>query len=316
MFKKLRNRLILINLGITSFVIVVVFATIYIVSTKTAENRPLRMQNPNNIVFEDKNNDGVPDDFEDMMSFAMRQEKKNAADNLLVILILSGIAIEIVVALISYFLAEEAIKPIKDAYESQRFFIANASHEIKTPLAAITANLEAAEIKDNKWIKNIEVEAEKLTKLNSKLLTLASADLVDSTSVEEIDLKPLVNKILDSFESRLKDKKLTRKINLNKKVRINSTDFEQILSILMDNAIKYSNKTIIVQLDEHSLSVSNDGKKIPAGQLSQVFERFYQVDKTAEGFGLGLSIAAALATRNHYKLHVGSSKYTTFTLFF
>ena len=61
---------------------------------------------------------------------------------------------------------------------------------------------------------------------------------------------------------------------------------------------------------------SNDGKKIPAKQLSHVFDRFYQVDKTADGFGLGLSIAAALATRNHYKLYVKSLKYTTFTLAF
>lgn len=316
MFKKLRNKLILINLGITSFVIVVIFAMIYTVSTESAKRRPLRMQNPTNIVFEDKNDDGVPDDFEDMMSVTIHQEKESAAKSLLVTLILSGIVIELVVALVSYFLAEEAIKPIKQAYESQRIFIANASHEIKTPLAAIAANLEAADIKRNKWIKNVEMETEKLTVLNNKLLTLAQTDLVTSTSIEEVDLKSLVNRVLDSFEPRLKNKKLTRRIDLDKKVQINAADFEQILSILTDNAIKYSDKTITVKLTEHSLSVSNDGKKIPAKQLSRVFDRFYQVDKTADGFGLGLSIAAALATRNHYKLYVKSLKYTTFTLAF
>ncbi|MBQ3441522.1 HAMP domain-containing histidine kinase [Candidatus Saccharibacteria bacterium] len=314
MFKKLRNKLILINLGITTLVIVVAFTMIYVIFTKTAENRPLKMPDmPANseIILEE-----IPDDWETIISFNVRQEKESAAQNLLITLISSGLAIEIVVALISYFMAEEAIKPVREAYEAQKVFIANASHEIKTPLAAISANLEAADIKGNKWISNVEIETAKLTNLNNELLKLARTDLMESGATEEVELVALTNRVLDRFEPRLGGKKLVRKINLSGKVKINISDFEQILSILMDNAVKYSDKKIVVELDEHNLKVSNDGAKIPADQIAHVFDRFYQVDKSAEGVGLGLSIAKSMADKNHYKLSVKSDKLTTFLLVF
>lgn len=314
MFKKLRNKLILINLGITTLVIVVVFATIYVVSTKTAENRPLKIPQvpPNSEIQEGE----IPDDWETIITFNVKQEKESAAQNLLITLISSGLAIEIVVALISYFMAEEAIKPVKEAYEAQKVFIANASHEIKTPLAAISANLEAADIHGNKWISNVELEANKLTALNNELLKLARTDLMEEVKLEEVELGDFVNKVLDGFEPRLKNKKLTRKIHLDKKAKINLADFEQILSILMDNAVKYSDKKIVVELDDHNLKISNDGAKIPTEKITHVFDRFYQVDKSADGVGLGLSIAKSLADKNHYKLSAESSKTTSFLLVF
>ncbi|MBR3253030.1 HAMP domain-containing histidine kinase [Candidatus Saccharibacteria bacterium] len=313
MFKKLRNKLILINLGITTLVIVVVFTTIYIISIKTAENRPLKFPE---MPMKLENGEEVPEDVEDLIILNVREEKENAAKSLLVTLISSGLAIEIVVALISYYLAEEAIKPVKEAYEAQKVFIANASHEIKTPLAAISANLEAADIKDNKWISNVEVETAKLTNLNNELLKLARADLMEGGTTEEVELGILTNRVLDRFEPRLGSKKLVRKINLNGKVKVNISDFEQILSILMDNAVKYSDKKIVVELDGHNLQISNDGAKIPADKISHIFDRFYQVDKNSEGVGLGLSIAKSIADKNHYKLSVKPDKLTTFSLVF
>ncbi|MBQ3292786.1 HAMP domain-containing histidine kinase [Candidatus Saccharibacteria bacterium] len=317
MFRRLRNKLILINLGITTLVIVVVFTTIYVISTKTAENRPLKFpEMPINLENTGETPEEIPDDWQNLIVLNVKQEKESAAQNLLVTLISSGIAIEIVVALISYFMAEEAIKPVKEAYEAQKVFIANASHEIKTPLAAISANLEAADIEGNKWISNVEIETAKLTNLNNELLKLARTDLMKAGVTEEVELGTLINRILDRFEPRLKSKKLVRKINLDRKVKVNLADFEQILSILMDNAVKYSDKKIVVELDEHSLRISNDGAKIPADKITHVFDRFYQVNKSTEGVGLGLSIAKSLADKNHYKLTVKSEKLTTFLLDF
>ncbi len=322
MFKKLRNKLVLINFTVTTLVIVVVFATIYIVFTNSAARRPLNMPGaPLDEVhtseeMTDNDGDGVPDGWEKVVSFTVREEKKNAANDLLITLIVSGVAIELVVIMISFFLAEEAIKPVKTAYDSQKLFIANASHEIKTPLAAISANLEAADIKNNKWIKNVELETGKLVNLNAELLTLARTDLVNNAETSLTDLRALTLKVLDSFESRLKEKKLTTRISLNKRVKINAADFEQILSILMDNAIKYSDRVISVKLDEGTLSVANDGAKIPAEKIPHLFDRFYQVDKNSEGVGLGLSIAKSLAERNHFKISVKSGKMTVFTLDF
>ena len=317
MFRRLRNKLILINLGITTLVIVVVFTTIYVISTKTAENRPLKFpEMPINSENTGEAPEEIPDDWQNLIVLNVKQEKESAAQNLLITLISSGLAIEIVVALISYFMAEEAIKPVKEAYEAQKVFIANASHEIKTPLAAISANLEAADIEGNKWISNVEIETAKLTNLNNELLKLARTDLMKAGVTEEVELGTLVNRILDRFEPRLKSKKLVRKINLDRKVKVNLADFEQILSILMDNAVKYSDKKIVVELDEHSLRISNDGAKIPADKIAHVFDRFYQVNKSTEGVGLGLSIAKSLADKNHYKLSAKSDKLTTFLLVF
>lgn len=308
MFKKLRNRLVLINLGITSIVIVVIFTTIYLVATHSASQRPPMPENQINI---------YTDDFENIIKVTIENEKQAAARDLLIMLIVSGVAIEVIVAFVSYYLAEEAIKPVREAYESQKVFIANASHEIKTPLAAISANLEAADIKGNKWISNVEKETAKLTELNNELLILARTDLVNEARVEEVDLGKVLNESLKSFESRMDGIKMTKNLNITGKVKINKNDFLQIFNILMDNAVKYCNKKIRIELDDHNLIISNDGAKIPKKDLEHIFERFYQVDKTADGVGLGLSIAKATAERNGWILSAASEKgLTSFKLNF
>ena len=309
MFKKLRNKLILINLGITTLIIVIVFTMIYLIFTRSAENRPPKM-------LQDNFNSEVDSEWEKIVQSSIREEKEIAARELLITLIVSGIAIEIVVVLISYFMAEEAIKPVKESYEAQKIFIANASHEIKTPLAAISANLEAADIKNNKWISNIEIETDKLARLNTELLTLARTDLNHKITSSEVDLGKKINKILDGFEPRLKTKKLIRKIDSSLKTKVNLDDFEQILSILIDNAIKYSDSKIIVTLNDHRLKVENDGEKIPSDKIKYIFDRFYQVDKNTDGVGLGLSIAKSLADRNNYKISVKSDNLVSFELIF
>ena len=181
---------------------------IYVVATRNANNRP---PIPDAISIQ-TNNSTYNEDFEKIITFTIREEKEAAARDLLVMLVVSGLAIEVAVAMISYLMAEQAIRPVKEAYDSQKVFIANASHEIKTPLAAIAANLEAADIHGNKWISNVEHETEKLTALNSELLALARTDLVTETTTEEVDLKNIVLKNLESFEPRLKKKTLKKKL--------------------------------------------------------------------------------------------------------
>ena len=304
MFQKLRNRLILINFGISSVVILITFTAIYITSTRSADMRPPMMSV------------NIDSEASKLFDAWIRSEREAAARNLLLSLIVSGIGIELAVVFISYYLAEEAIKPVKEAYESQKVFIANASHEIKTPLAAISANLEAADIKNNHWIDNVAMETEKLTALNSELLTLARTDLVNTVTSEEVNVKELVEKQLKSFEPRMKDIKFKKELNVSDKVKVNANDFSQLLGILMDNAIKYSDKKITLTLEDHVLKVTNDGATISKDALPHVFDRFYQADKNSEGVGLGLSIAKSLADRNHWNLSVKSNSNTTFTLNF
>ena len=304
MFSSLRNRLILINFGISSVVILITFTAIYIISTRSADMRPPMMSM------------SIDSEASKLFDAWIQSEREAAARNLLISLIVSGIGIELAVVFISYYLAEEAIKPVREAYESQKVFIANASHEIKTPLAAISANLEAADIKNNHWIDNVAMETEKLTALNLELLTLARTDLVNTVTSEEVNVKELVEKQLKSFEPRMNDIKFKKELNVSDKVKVNESDFSQLLGILMDNAIKYSDKKITLTLEDHVLKVTNDGATISKDALPHVFDRFYQADKNSEGVGLGLSIAKSLADRNHWNLSVKSNSNTTFTLNF
>ena len=308
MFRKLRNKLIWMNLGITTVVIVVAFTAIYIFATQSANRRPPIPETQTEI---------YTDDFENVIEITIKREKQAAARDLLIMLIVSGVAIEMIVAFISYYLAEESIKPVREAYESQKVFIANASHEIKTPLAAIAANLEAADIHGNKWINNVEKETEKLSALNSELLTLARSDLIEKSKMDEVDLRKLLEEELKRFEPRLGKTKLQTEITAHSKIRLARTDLVQIINILMDNAIKYSDKKILVKCDDHELVVSNDGVLVDKKDLLHLFERFYQADKSSEGVGLGLSIAQSVAMRNGWKLTVKQeNKLTSFVLRF
>lgn len=308
MFRKLRNRLIIINLGITSLIILISFTLIYILSSKSASQRPPMGEQRIEL---------YSDDFENTIRVLVENEKRAAAKDLLVMLIVSGLLIELAVAIVSYYLAEQAIKPVREAYEAQKVFIANASHEIKTPLAAISANLEAADIQGNKWISNVEKETEKLTTLNNELLTLARTDLVEKSALDDMDLKKVTVERLKSFEPRLAGKSLKSTFSTHGRVRLSRQDYEQVLGILVDNALKYSEQKIVLTLSNEKLVVANDGTVIAKKDLPHVFERFYQADKSAEGVGLGLSIAKSVAMRNGWDLTVDmENKMTKFTLKF
>ena len=313
MFKKLRNRLIWINFTITTIIITVVFSIIYLTAERSASNRPPM---PDKVQVNIENNTNQ-NNIEQLISVSIAEEKAAASKQLLFTLISAGLAIEIMVVLVSYYLAEEAIKPVKDAYENQKVFLANAAHEIKTPIAAISANLEAADIQNNKWISNIETETQKLTNLNNELLTLARSDLNHEINLVEINLENTLQKYLESFKPRLKKQNLIIKLNYPEKIKINQTDFLKIVSILMDNAIKYSEKQIIIELKPQVLKITNDGKTISRQDLPHIFERFYQSDKSSEGVGLGLSIAKSLAEQNHWQISATSHQnQTTFLLTF
>ena len=305
MFKRLRNKLIAINMGVTSVVVLVVFTAIYFSSTRSAENRPVRPMEWS-VTVDDGDKEYI-ERFEDYVIVSLREERQLAARNLLVTLIVSGIAIELMVFLVSYLTAEQAIKPVREAYDAQKIFIANASHEIKTPLAAIQANLEAADVRNNKWIRNVEIETTKLAELNGELLNLARTDLTNEVKVEEVDLRTVTLGVLESFEPRLGSKTLKKTLAVPGKLKINMADFSQILTILIDNAVKYSDREISIELRPHQLIVANDGATIPADKISHVFDRFYQVDKTTEGVGLGLAIAKSVAERNHWKITASSN---------
>ena len=315
MFKKLRNHFILINLLTTSLILVAAFTSIYFIAKNTNESRKPAPINTN-IEFLD--NDGDSISLHQIMEERIRADRADSLRSLLITLIITGLGVELTVAVLSYYLAEQAIKPVKTAYEAQKIFIANASHEIKTPVAAIKANLEAADLSEtNHWIKNIELEADKIETLNLALLKLAKTDTLKETlKIEEFDLARVSKSTLNSFKSRLEQKKIDLKFNCaDKKVKLNKSDFKEIFEILLDNAIKYCDKEISIEIDNKKLIIKNDGATIPKDKIAHIFDRFYQVDKSSNGSGLGLAIADSLAKRNSWDLSASStSQNTTFEL--
>lgn len=302
MFHKLRNHLVTINAIITSIVLVVAFMMIYIVAQSSTMKRPLPRGGGD---FSQRDNQ--------IMEERIQSERQAALDSLLVSLIAIGTVVELAVITVSYYLAEIAIKPVREAYETQKVFIANASHEIKTPLAAISANLEAAEIEDNKWINNISKEVQLLMKLNQELLELARVDNATRNTKERtvVEVGKVFDEVVVRFASRTKEKELKVMVQpKNARVEVVKEDLQQILTILIDNAIKYSDKKIVIEYYNREIYVSNDGVVVSNERLKHVFERFYQVDKTAEGAGLGLAIAKKLAEQNGWKLSLESSSKT------
>jgi len=249
----------------------------------------------------------------------INEDRENALKTLLISLIITGVCVEFLVFILVLFLADQSIKPVKETYEAQKQFIANASHEIKTPLAVIQANLEASEITDNIWINNAAEKAEELAELNGQLLALARVEAGTNENDEksEVELKALMKKLTTPLKPQIDKKgiKLTLKGEETKKLSLNLSALKQILNILLDNAIKYSDKKITVSVSERKVIVKNDGTTIEKEKLPHLFERFYQVDKTKSGVGLGLAIASEVATKNGWKLSADSdNKSTSFIL--
>lgn len=314
MFRHLRNRLIIMNLAVTTIVLVVAFSMIYVVAQEAAQQRKP-------VTSTDITSGYYTQIVIKTVNERIQYERNAALSSLLASLIIVGVSVEIAVAFLSYIFAEAAIRPVKEAYESQKVFIANASHEMKTPIAAIMANLEVADIQDNPWIDNVSHEVKSLANLNQDLLTLARAENSMSSiskTAESVNLKNVVEEVIASFDPRIK----SQKINLvfishikTGKTKLVKSSFKQIVSILVDNAIKYCNKNITINLTSKSISIENDGTTIDAKNLPHIFDRFYQTNKSSEGVGLGLAIAKTLADHEDWKLTAASDdKTTTFIL--
>lgn len=310
MFRKLRNRLVLINAIITSIVLLIAFCTIYLVAQNSTDRRPLP-----------PHESGFSQQEEHTFATQMKDERRASLNSLAMSLIVVGVVVEVSVILISLTIAEIAIRPVRETYEAQKNFIANASHEMKTPIAAISANLEVADIQDNRWITNVTTEVGTLARINQQLLTLANAESsqIDTDCTrKEVGVDALLQEVVDSFKFKSQKRKIEPQIIVKPKtakVNLSASDLQQILSILIDNAIKYGQKKVNVQYSSNNVFlVENDGKTIPAEKISHVFDRFYQVDKTSNGSGLGLAIAKAVAERNGWKLTVASDDTTVFKL--
>ena len=223
-------------------------------------------------------------------------------------LIFGGVAL-VLFFFLSVFLARKIVNPLEESYQKQKQFISDAGHELKTPVSVVSTNAEllSREIGDNQWLQNIQYENERMGMLVGQLLDLARTENV-TPQMEHIDFSRLVAGETLPFESVAFEKGLNLNNNIAENIGVigNSTQLKQLVSILLDNAIRHSKEKGEVWLTltkEHGvakLSVINKGDEIPAEQREQIFERFYRVDTARNGedkhYGLGLAIAKAITT--------------------
>ena len=251
----------------------------------------------------------------------IKTDRKEGSERLFVTLLCVGAIIEVVAFLTVYFASQKIVEPVKDSYDKQKIFIANASHELKTPLAIIQANMEALDVskESERWKSNIEDEINHANRLVLDLLQLAKMDAgnIEKSTTENTNLRVEIEKRIDVFKPKFNGSISLKDSSDNKIINLSKQDLIQVLDILLDNATKYGDKKISIVLDKNSLAVTNDGVTIPKKDQERVFDRFYQTDKSRDGSGLGLAIAKALCEQNGWKINCESlNRHTKFAVKF
>ena len=246
--------------------------------------------------------------------------------------ILIFILLEIIIIYVSNLLTKWLIKPVIESFTKQKQFIVDASHELKTPLAIMTASVESLELepKEKKWLDNIKSESERMNKLVTDLLDLAKSENMDNKINYSVnDLSKIIEKTSLTFESLIYENNLKLETNIEDNIMLNCNPdkIRELLGILLDNAIKHSLEeskiTINLYNDKNNiiLEVKNRGEPIPKDEQEKIFDRFYRVDESRNRnnnrYGLGLAIAKNIVTSHNGKISVNCKDgYTTFKVIF
>jgi two-component system sensor histidine kinase CiaH len=273
------------------------------------------------------------------IAFVDRKMEISTLSSLILTSVLVGTGSFVLFFFISLFLGKWALRPVEKAWEQQQQFVADASHELRTPLTVILANAgivlshKDSTVQDQvKWIEYIQTEAIRMNTLVDNLLFLAKTDDAKNIVIpSRINLSDTVYGELLPFESVIFEQEKEMEVQITPDLYVNGDEnkLKQLVAILLDNAIKYSDDRgkISVNLNESSehkvaLSVTNTGTSIPADQIENIFDRFYRADESRAreqgGYGLGLAIAQSIALMHNARIAVESSEGsgTTFSVLF
>ncbi len=234
----------------------------------------------------------------------------------LIISISASIAISIIA---SYILSKKTLKPIIESWKKQTEFVQNASHELRTPLTIIQAKqellLEEPQSKIIEKSEDITItlnETRRLSKLVKDLMELARSDSAKcKLNKTKVKVDDLIEKVVEPFKdmTEIQGKKLELKLNYNREIEIDQNKIHEVLVIVLDNSMKYTEKgdSIIISTEEKDgklvLDIADTGIGISDEAINHVFERFYREDKARSrqtgGSGLGLSIANSIVVEEH-----------------
>ena len=211
---------------------------------------------------------------------------------------------------VSYWLAGFAVKPVQQAWQEQKQFVSDASHELKTPLTVIlsSAELAASETdgeKSRQYLDNIHAESLRMKDLVEDMLTLARTESGTRLPEEAVDLSDTVLESALAFEPVAFENGKPMEYTVQPELTVSgrSTQLRQVADILLDNAVKYAEPGSPIQMTLRRegrnavLWVENRSAPIPPEKLGHLFDRFYRVDESrtgGEGFGLGLAIARTI----------------------
>lgn len=229
-------------------------------------------------------------------------------------LLLSSLAIGLI-ALIAmfvlvYLFSGRAVAPVVESLEKQKRFITDAGHELKTPLAVISANVDVLELESGKseWTQSIRNQIKRLNSLVKNLLTLSRMSEESLQVVfSDFNISAVVSEAAASFEAMAESKKISYETDITQGIICHGdrAAINQLCCLLLDNAIKYCAaeghvNVVLYEKKTIHLEVSNTCDDIPAGNLDRLFDRFYRSDlsrsRDSGGYGIGLSVARAIVT--------------------
>ncbi len=248
-----------------------------------------------------------------------------------------NVLLSLLVAIASYVLAGQTLRPIQTAMEAQKRFVGDAAHELKTPITALKTSLEV-NLLDPKLStaaqqilrENLE-DVTHLEQLSNSLLRLAKME-AEATTLEKVSVEKAIGVVVRQFTPLARAKKVRLQAEpVEGQLFVKATDalLREVVSILVDNAIKYSPQSSTITISARAkrtsvaISVSDTGQGIAKRDLPFIFDRFYRADQSrthsdANGYGLGLALAKKLMQQLGGSITVESSQGSgaTFTLVF
>ena len=255
-----------------------------------------------------------------MMAVFLDNTSEEHTERLILVasLLISGVVL-LFTFLLVFLLSTRAVKPTVTAFEKQKRFISDASHELKTPLTVISADVDVMELSGEKseWTASIRDQVSRMNDLIRDMLTLSRMEDDSVRRVfSDVDLSALASQETEPFRvvARSQDKTYETVIDEGIHVQGDAAALSHLFSILSDNALKYSGKDAQIRVELKRtqkcarLEFFNTCETLPEGDLGRLFDRFYRADtsrnRESGGFGIGLSVARAIAESHGGKISV------------